>query len=213
LAAGHYASVSRPSTSRINCVASLPDIILPVSSGDIAVIILALSLRPSPNGTPGATAVTRAWNIDGASMMTAPTGGRLASPKVRGSGASHSSLRPRASAIQSKMSSGHHCPPLPRDRKSHHAERPAVGLHDPRRRGRKFGADQFAEQPDRKTAAFNSESFDEINVLILAQIDACRIGARSIGVGAMQVEHTGLYGRDRHRNFFASSEIRDDCLW
>jgi hypothetical protein len=24
----------------------------------------------------------RAWNIDGASMMTAPTGGRLASPKV-----------------------------------------------------------------------------------------------------------------------------------
>jgi hypothetical protein len=28
------------------------------------------------------TAVMRAWNIDGASIMTAPTGGRLASPKV-----------------------------------------------------------------------------------------------------------------------------------
>jgi hypothetical protein len=35
--------------------ASLPDIILPISSGDIAVIILALSLRPSPNGTPGSS--------------------------------------------------------------------------------------------------------------------------------------------------------------
>jgi hypothetical protein len=49
-------------------------------------IILAVSLRPSPNGTPGAkrrtTAVVRAWNIVGASIMTAPTGGRLASPKV-----------------------------------------------------------------------------------------------------------------------------------
>jgi hypothetical protein len=40
----------------------------------------------SPNGTPGArrrtTAVMRAWNIDGASMMTAATGGLMASPKV-----------------------------------------------------------------------------------------------------------------------------------
>jgi hypothetical protein len=51
------------------------------------------------------------------------------------------------------------------------------------------------------------QSFDKIDVLILAQIDACRIGVRSIGVGAMQVEHTGLYGRDDHRNFLAGSEI------
>ena len=57
------------------------------------------------------------------------------------------------------------------------------------------------------------QSFDEIDVLILAQIDACRIGARSVGVGAMQVEHTGLVGRDRHRNFFAGGEIGDNCLW
>jgi hypothetical protein len=32
--------------------------------------------------------------------------------------------------------------------------------------------------------------FDEIDVLILAQIDGRRIDAPSIGVGAMQVEHT-----------------------
>jgi putative ABC transport system substrate-binding protein len=47
---------------------------------------LALLTRPWPNGTPGArrrtTAVMRAWNIEGASTMTAPSGGRLASPKV-----------------------------------------------------------------------------------------------------------------------------------
>jgi hypothetical protein len=55
-------------------------------------------------------------------------------------------------------------------------------------------------------------SFDEIDVLILAQIDACRIGAPSIGVGAMQVELTGLAGRDRHRKFFARGEIGDNCL-
>jgi len=59
-----------------------------------------------------------------------------------------------------------------------------------------------------KTAA----SFDKIDVLILAQIDAGRVRARSIGVGAMQVEHTGLYGCDRHRDCFARGEIGDDCL-
>jgi hypothetical protein len=36
-------------------------------------------------------------------------------------------------------------------------------------------------------------SFDEIDVLILAQIDARRIGAPSIGVGAMQVDWTDRY--------------------
>ena len=36
-----------------------------------------------------------------------------------------------------------HCPPLLRDRQSHHAERPAAGPHE-------SGADQFAEQPDRE---------------------------------------------------------------
>jgi hypothetical protein len=53
---------------------------------EIDAIILALTSRPSPKGTPGAkrlaTAVMRAWNIDCASMMTIPTGDRLASPKV-----------------------------------------------------------------------------------------------------------------------------------
>jgi hypothetical protein len=44
----------------------------------------------------------------------------------------------------------------------------------------------------RKRTGSDFDSFDEINVLILAQIDACRIGARSIGVGATQVEHTEL---------------------
>jgi hypothetical protein len=58
-----------------------------------------------------------------------------------------------------------------------------------------------------------ASSFDEIDVLILAQIEPCRIGARSIGVVAMQVEHTGLCGRDRHSNFFARGEIGDNCLW
>jgi hypothetical protein len=57
------------------------------------------------------------------------------------------------------------------------------------------------------------QSFDEIKRFILAQIDACRIGARSIGVGAMEVEHTGVFGRDRHRKCFARSEIGDNCLW
>src|SRR5262249_53968329 len=71
---------------RISSAASTPDIILPISSGGIAATILAVSLRPSPNGTPGArrrtTAVMWAWNIDGPSMTTALTGGLLASPKV-----------------------------------------------------------------------------------------------------------------------------------
>ena len=50
----YYTGLSRPSTNRsINCVASLPDIILPIASGDIVLIILALSLTPSRNGTPG----------------------------------------------------------------------------------------------------------------------------------------------------------------
>ena len=48
--------------------------------GMIIVIVSAV------NGTPGArrraTAIMRAWNIDDASMMTAATGGRLASPKA-----------------------------------------------------------------------------------------------------------------------------------
>jgi hypothetical protein len=91
-ATGHFSAPSRPSTRRnISCAASTPDIILPISSGGIAVIILALSVRPSPNGTPGArrrtTAVMRAWNIDGASMMTAPTGGRWHRQRSAGSGA------------------------------------------------------------------------------------------------------------------------------
>jgi hypothetical protein len=86
-AAGVHGPERRSRTSRrINSAASTPDIILPISSGGIAEIILAVSLRLSPNGTPGAkrrtTAVMRARNIDGASMMMAPTGGRLASPKV-----------------------------------------------------------------------------------------------------------------------------------
>jgi hypothetical protein len=80
-----------------------------------------------------------------------------------------------------------------------------------------FGEPQFASTsgtdggPRPKPRA--PQSFDEINFLILAQIDACRIGARSIGVGAMEVEHTGLFGRDGHRKFFARSEIGDNCLW
>ena len=56
------------------------------------------------------------------------------------------------------------------------------------------------------------QSFDEIDVLILEKIDACRIGARSVGVGSMQVEDTKLTGRDRHRNPFARGEIGDNCL-
>src|SRR5262249_34323775 len=42
----------------------------------------------------------------------------------------------------------------------------------------------------RTQIAKSAASFDEIDVLILAQVDAGRIRARSIGVGAMQVEHT-----------------------
>jgi hypothetical protein len=62
---GHGRGLPRPWTSRrISSAASTPDIVLPISSGGIAVIILALSVRPSPNGTPGArrrtTAVMRA---------------------------------------------------------------------------------------------------------------------------------------------------------
>jgi hypothetical protein len=45
-------------------------------------------------------------------------------------------------------SSDDHCPPLLRDRQSHHAERSVAGLHDLWRRGRESGADQSAEQPD-----------------------------------------------------------------
>jgi hypothetical protein len=46
-ATSHFSAPSRPSTRRnISCTASTPDIILPISSGGIAVIILALSLRP-----------------------------------------------------------------------------------------------------------------------------------------------------------------------
>ena len=56
-------------------------------------------------------------------------------------------------------------------------------------------------------------SFDEINVFILAQIHAYRIGARSVGVGATEVEHTGAFGRDGDRKRFAGSEIGDNCLW
>ena len=52
----------------------------------------------------------------------------------------------------------------------------------------------------RTQIAKSAASFDEIDVLILAQVDAGRIRARSIGVGAMQVEHTSLCGCDRHRN-------------
>ena len=86
-AGGHSKSLPRLSTSRrISREASSPDNILPICSGGIDAVILALSSRPSPKGTPGAkrltTAVMRAWNIDGASMMTTPTGDRLASPKV-----------------------------------------------------------------------------------------------------------------------------------
>ena len=86
-ARGHGLGLPRTWTRRrINSAASTPDIILPISSGGIVACISAESLRPSPNGTPGAsrraTAVRRARNIDVASIMTAPTGGRLASPKV-----------------------------------------------------------------------------------------------------------------------------------
>jgi hypothetical protein len=64
-AAIHYPGLPRPRTScRISSAASRPDIILPICSGGIVVIILALRLRPSPNGTAGArrrtTAVIRA---------------------------------------------------------------------------------------------------------------------------------------------------------
>jgi hypothetical protein len=86
-AGGHYPSLLRPSTSRkISCEASSPDSILPICSGGIDVIIWALTSRPLPEGNTGSQAPDHcshaAWNIDGASMMTAPTGGRLASPKV-----------------------------------------------------------------------------------------------------------------------------------
>jgi hypothetical protein len=83
----HSPGLRRSCTSRrISSAASTPNIILPMSSGGIATIALAVSFRHSPNGTPGArrrtTAVTRAWNIEGASMMTAPAGGHPPSPKV-----------------------------------------------------------------------------------------------------------------------------------
>jgi hypothetical protein len=69
----HGHGLPRPWTNRrISSAVSRLDIILPISSDGIA------SFRRTPNGTLGArlrtTAVTRAWNIDGASMMTAPTG-------------------------------------------------------------------------------------------------------------------------------------------
>jgi hypothetical protein len=67
LAAGHFPGLSRPSTSRsINCVASLPDSILPICSGGIAVSILALSRRPSQKGTPGARSPSRGDDPAGA---------------------------------------------------------------------------------------------------------------------------------------------------
>jgi hypothetical protein len=67
----------------LSSAASTPDIIiLPISSGVIAIVISAESVRPSPNGTPGArrgsTAVMRASNIDGDSMMTAPSSAGIA---------------------------------------------------------------------------------------------------------------------------------------
>jgi hypothetical protein len=70
-----------------------------------------------------------------------------------------------------------------------------------------------ASADQKPRSSLTASSFDEIDVLILAQIETCRIGARSIGVVAMQIEHTGLCGRDRHSNFFARGEIGDDCLW
>ena len=52
--ASHFPSLSRDCTSRrINCFASSPDSILPTCSGGIDVIILAVTSRLSPKGTPG----------------------------------------------------------------------------------------------------------------------------------------------------------------
>jgi hypothetical protein len=86
-ASGHDDGLPRALTiRRISSVASTPVISLPISSRGIAITASAESFRPSPKGTPGArrraTIVMRAWNIDDASMTTAPTGGRLASPNV-----------------------------------------------------------------------------------------------------------------------------------
>jgi hypothetical protein len=75
-----------PSAKLDKMTDQLRDIILPSSSGDIVACISAASLRPSPNGTPKAshrsTIVMQGRNIDVASIMTARTGGWLASPKA-----------------------------------------------------------------------------------------------------------------------------------
>jgi hypothetical protein len=68
------------------------------------------------------------------------------------------------------------------------------------------GAFHLVSQPGTRT------SFDEIDVLVLAQVDALQVGASSVGVGGMQVKHAGFGSRDQHRNFVARGEIGDNCL-
>jgi hypothetical protein len=50
-------------------------------------------------------------------------------------------------------------------------------------------------------------SFDEIDVLMLAQINALQLGARSVGVGRTQGEHSGFGGRDRHQIFLPGARL------